>query len=145
MFPFWHTRTVEWRDLDAMNHVNNARYFSYLESARLAHMQAMGLLSLTPDHSIAPVLADTWCSYRRPALLNDTLEVGVRVEAIDAERGEYANRYAIVRSSEAGEPTVLVQAGATIVVCDTRSGARTQLPPPFLDALRRQEQEAATE
>jgi len=122
--------------------VNNSVYFRYLESARIAHFGAMGLLSLTPDNSIAPVLADTWCSYRRPALLNDKIEVGVRVEEIDAERGEFANRYAIVRVPKGEEDaTVLAQAGATIVVCDfTKGGARAPLPPRLLRALRGEEQ-----
>ena len=79
LFPFWHSRQVEWRDLDAMNHVNNATYFCFLESARIAHMTSMGLTDLNPHADLTPVLADTWCSYRRPALLNDRIDVGVRL------------------------------------------------------------------
>ena len=33
---------IRWGDMDAMNHVNNARYFRYLETCRIDWMQSIG-------------------------------------------------------------------------------------------------------
>ena len=35
--PFTHPIEVRFRDLDALGHVNNAVYLTYLESARIAY------------------------------------------------------------------------------------------------------------
>ena len=44
---------------------------------------------------IAPVLADTWCTFRRPISLYDKLAIGVRVEGIEAEKGQFLHRYIV--------------------------------------------------
>ena len=41
------------------------------------------------------MLADTWCSFRRPVELYDELLIGLRVENIVKERGEFQHRYAV--------------------------------------------------
>jgi acyl-CoA thioester hydrolase len=37
-FPFVHRETVRFRDVDALGHVNNAVYLTYLEQARVAFL-----------------------------------------------------------------------------------------------------------
>ena len=33
---------VRWGDLDALNHVNNSRYFTYMEQARIESFEVLG-------------------------------------------------------------------------------------------------------
>jgi acyl-CoA thioester hydrolase len=40
--PFVHTERVRFRDVDAMGHVNNAVYSTYLEQARIAYLKPIG-------------------------------------------------------------------------------------------------------
>jgi YbgC/YbaW family acyl-CoA thioester hydrolase len=47
---FTHQLEVRFRDCDAMGHVNNAVYLTYLEQARFAHWRANGLAA---THSTA--------------------------------------------------------------------------------------------
>jgi acyl-CoA thioester hydrolase len=71
---------VRFRDLDALGHVNNAVFLTYLEVARLAFVQALGLLE---DAGRVPILvARAEIDYRRPVHLGDDLEVEVRVHAV---------------------------------------------------------------
>jgi len=56
--------SVRWRDLDAFNHVNNSKYLSYLEEARLRWMMTLPGMGL--DDDIAPVVAASNLNYRRP-------------------------------------------------------------------------------
>ena len=72
---FAHTfsQDVAFRDLDGLGHVNNAVYLSYVESARLAYMQeVLGPLELEE----LGIVADVKISFRSPAALGETLEVG---------------------------------------------------------------------
>ncbi len=55
---------VRWRDLDAFNHVNNSKYLSYLEEARLQWM--IGIPGKGLDDHVAPVVAAAQLNYRRP-------------------------------------------------------------------------------
>ena len=56
--------SVRWRDLDAFNHVNNSKFLSYLEEARLRWMLA--LPGEWIDDNVAPVVAASHVNYRRP-------------------------------------------------------------------------------
>ena len=47
--------SVRWRDMDSMGHVNNAKYISYLEEARVRWMLTVPEVSMTDR--IAPVVA----------------------------------------------------------------------------------------
>jgi acyl-CoA thioester hydrolase len=78
---FAHTfsQDVAFRDLDGLGHVNNAIYLSYVESARLAYMQeVLGALELEE----LGIVADVKISFRSPASLGETLEVGQRVSRV---------------------------------------------------------------
>jgi acyl-CoA thioester hydrolase len=78
---FAHTfsQDVAFRDLDGLGHVNNAVYLSYVESARLAYMQeVLGPLALEE----LGIVADVKISFRSPASLGETLEVGQRVSRV---------------------------------------------------------------
>lgn len=55
---------LRWSDLDAFNHVNNARYLTYIEQARIEWLQRIGAPWVTDDY--APVLAQTLLNYARP-------------------------------------------------------------------------------
>jgi acyl-CoA thioester hydrolase len=42
-FRFYHSIEVRFSDLDAQGHVNNANYLTYIEQARIAYIQKLGL------------------------------------------------------------------------------------------------------
>jgi acyl-CoA thioester hydrolase len=67
---------VRFRDLDAMGHVNNAVYATYMEEARTAYFAAVvdRKLSETPS-----VLANLELQFRQSVTLGEDLTVAVRV------------------------------------------------------------------
>jgi acyl-CoA thioester hydrolase len=76
---FAHTfsQDVAFCDLDGLG--NDAVYLSYVESARLAYMQeVLGPLALEE----LGIVADVKISFRSPASLGETLEVGQRVSRV---------------------------------------------------------------
>ena len=54
---------IRWGDMDAMNHLNNAMYFRYLEIIRIEWMRSIGCL---PDSKgEGPVIVNAFCNFYR--------------------------------------------------------------------------------
>jgi len=76
---------VRWRDLDAFNHVNNSKYLSYLEEARLHWM--MGVPGQGMDDHVAPVVAAAQLTWPAEVVVelfverlgNTSLSIGHRI------------------------------------------------------------------
>jgi acyl-CoA thioester hydrolase len=67
---------VRWRDLDALGHVNNAVYLTYLEQARVHYFREVGLGF---DTDAGMILAEITCTYRSPLSLGEQVTVWMRV------------------------------------------------------------------
>ncbi|MHB8642743.1 MAG: acyl-CoA thioesterase [Gaiellaceae bacterium] len=69
--PFVHRETVRFRDLDAMGHMNNAVYSTFLEQARLAFLEPQGA------EVSSMILARAEIDFRSPVELGETVEISV--------------------------------------------------------------------
>ena len=69
---------VRFRDIDAMGHVNNAVYFSYMEQARMSYLRALGLMPERLDETPF-ILAEATCRFKAPVPFGMPLVVRVRV------------------------------------------------------------------
>ena len=108
---------VQFRDLDALGHVNNAVYFSYLEMARMAYLAAIrGAPVRLSD--IRTVLVDAACRYRSSALLGEMLEVGIRTSHM--RRGSFAFEY---RISAVADGRLIAEARTIQAVIDAQGRA----------------------
>lgn len=85
-FPVVIEIPVAWGEMDAMQHVNNIVYFRYIESARMAYFERLGLLDHLRDTGIGPILAWTSCRFRRALTYPDTVSVAARVSKIESDR-----------------------------------------------------------
>jgi acyl-CoA thioester hydrolase len=72
-FPFVHRETVRFADMDAMGHVNNAVFSTYLEQARLAWFGEDEEMPLTDV-----ILARTEIDFRSPLQGGEVVEILVR-------------------------------------------------------------------
>jgi acyl-CoA thioester hydrolase len=78
-FDFVHRESVRFRDLDAMGHVNNAVFMTYMEAARIAYLEALG----AGHHPLQwLILARAEVDFRSPIAMGETIEVGVRTSRI---------------------------------------------------------------
>ena len=68
---------IHWGEMDAFGHVNNARFFTWFESSRIAFFQAVGITTQRPD-GVAPILAAAHCDYLEPVVFPIRLVVGAR-------------------------------------------------------------------
>jgi acyl-CoA thioester hydrolase len=120
--PFRYRREMEIRfgDTDAMGHVNNASFLTYLEMARLGYYEAvMGrpLPLATHGASESMILAEVRLTFRSPAYYGETLTIEARVGRIG--RTSFTQEYRITApASRYGEPRLVAVADAVQVMYD---------------------------
>ncbi len=119
---------VRWRDLDAFNHVNNSKYLSYLEEARLHWM--IGLPGQGMDDHVAPVVAAAQLNYRRPIAWPAQVVVELFVERLGTTSLTVGHRIL-----DAEDGNVLYCDGHVVMVwIDRDSGAAAALPAAVREA-----------
>lgn len=81
-YPVSIDMVIQWGEMDALGHVNNARYFEYFEAARIFYFHQLGQKELQRGHGEGPVLAHIGCQFKLPIVYPDTITIGVWVERI---------------------------------------------------------------
>lgn len=87
---------VRFADIDSMGHVNNAKFFTYMEQARVEYFRKIPELDFrtqegTPGVSV--ILASIRCDFLSPAYLDEELTVSIRVSEIG--RSSFSMEYKI--------------------------------------------------
>ena len=85
-YRFYHPIEVRYGDLDPQGHVNNAKFLTYFEQARMAYWVKLGLF--TKDQSfmeLGIILADVHISYRAPVFYGQNIKVGVHVARLGSK------------------------------------------------------------
>ena len=69
---------VQWRDMDAAQHVNNVVYLKWVEAARVRYFMYLNNGRLKNEDNIGPILAWQECKYIRPISFPDDVIVGIK-------------------------------------------------------------------
>lgn len=111
---------VRWGDLDAFNHVNNARYLTFLEQARIEWFETIGEDWVTDEH--APVIVQSLVNYRAP--IDYPAEIAVELFTTRLGNSSVTIGHRIV-----GADGTLYSDGHVVAAwIDRRSGRPTPLP-----------------
>jgi acyl-CoA thioester hydrolase len=108
-FTVVHELHPRFRDTDAMGHINNAVYITYLEVARQVYWRR--LAEATDYRRVPFILAHVTCDFRAEALVSEVLELGIRCEWIGSK--SFAFAYAV---REQATQRLVVEA-TTVQVC----------------------------
>lgn len=122
------TVEVRWRDLDAMNHVNNAVYFTYMEQARVHYLRELGLATDVPS-DIGFILAEARCQFKSPLRLGESVTVRIRVS--DLGRSSFVFAYRI----EGEDGRLAAEAHTTQVRYDYESERSVPLSDAWREAI----------
>jgi len=81
---FFHTTSIEirFRDLDPLQHVNNAVFNTYFEEARIRFIQTIPELNSSMKSGYSFVLAQLELKYIKPVLYNEEIVVGSSLKEI---------------------------------------------------------------
>jgi acyl-CoA thioester hydrolase len=130
---FVHPVLVRWSDIDSYDHVNNVRYFDYLQEARIAFLSEVVGTSgdYFADHPC--VLVSQTVDYLRPILLrHPPYDVDVWVESVGTTSYTLGSRI-VDRSGESED--VYAKAVSVIVAVDGETQVKRPLASSERDAL----------
>ena len=125
MCRFYKAIEVRFGDLDALGHVNNARYLTYMEQARIGYFAHLRLRRLR-DPDVSFILADAHIAFLRPLFLDDKVRIGVRVVRLGNKSFTMHYRF------EDADGKIVFATGETVQVCyNYKQQCTIPLPPAW--------------
>jgi len=121
---------IHWGEMDAFGHVNNARFFTWFESSRIAFFRAAGI-ALTPADSMAPILAAAHCDYLKPVVFPLEVVVGARAEKLG--KTSLTLEHAVWPKGNSGE--LLAKGTSVVVLLNYATGAKVPIPDSIRAAI----------
>lgn len=121
--------SLRWSDLDAFNHVNNSRYLTFLEQARIEWFETLDEPWMD-DHS-APVVASATLNFKRPIAYPAQVAVELFTDKLGTSSVVIGHRIV------AADGTVHCDGQVVAVWVDRQTGKPTPLPPGVRRASER--------
>jgi acyl-CoA thioester hydrolase len=125
-YRYTHAREVEFRDVDAAGHVNNAVYLTYIETARIDYLRE--ILGLETVDELAVIVANVNIDFRSPSYFGERLEVGARVPRIGRKSFEMEHEVW-------ADGRLVAQATSVLVAYDYALGATVEVPEDWRSKL----------
>lgn len=124
------TLPVRWSDLDALGHVNNATYFSYLEMGRVDYCDKVMDVHFSPDTKAGWILADIQCSYHQQIHYPATIELCTRM-------GKLGNKSATLNAAifRQGKDIPLATSKAIVVWFNFETQQTERIPDSVREAI----------
>jgi acyl-CoA thioester hydrolase len=116
---------LRWADLDALGHVNNATYLTYLEQARIHYFRHLQLWDGQPD-KLGLIMAKVVLEYKLPLFADDIVTVYTRCSRLGNR--SFDTEQIIARQAANGGMEIAAQATITIVVFDYRVNQSAPIP-----------------
>ena len=129
-FPVQVSLPVQWGDMDAFGHVNNAIYFKYFETARLAYFNQVGVMEDMQKDQLGPILAETTAQFKRALVFPDQIIAGANV----AENHEFGfmMQYGVFSEQQ---DTITTLGTGRVVMVDYNTGKKVKPSNKLLQAI----------
>ena len=116
------TLPIRWGDMDAMQHVNNAAYFRYMETARIDWLRSIG--GMAEKAETGPVIVNAFCNFYKQ--LEYPGDVLIKTYASDPKRTTVETWVTMERSDKPG--LVHAAGGATLIWVNYAQQKAVDLP-----------------
>jgi len=123
VFNFYHPVEVRYGDLDPQGHVNNAKYLTYFEQARIAYFTHLSLWQGPSFMDIGVILAEVRLIFHAPILFNQQIRIGVRVSKLG---NKSLNMEHLIEETATGEQ--LASCSAVLVAYDYYNKCTIPIP-----------------
>ena len=132
--------TVRFADTDAMGHVNNAKYLTYCEIARIRYWTDLTRepIALGTEGAESLILAEARITYRAPAFHGEIVTVETRASRIG--RSSFTLEHRLLACIVGAAPRLVAVSESVLVRYDYASGIPVALPATYVDAIERYEE-----
>jgi acyl-CoA thioester hydrolase len=121
---------IHWGEMDAFGHVNNARFFTWFESSRIAFFQAAGITTERRG-DVAPILAAAHCDYLVPVVYPVRLVVG----AVATKLGNTSLTLEHAVWKLGAEEQLLARGTSVVVLLNYVTGEKVRVPEAVRAAI----------
>lgn len=115
-----HTKVfpIVWGDMDALGHVNNARYFDYFQEARIEWLRE---INIAMNGSTGPVVIHVACTFLKPVIYPATLTIKSSIHSL-------GNSSIIMDHDLYQNEALMAQGLSKVVWVDYQQGKSVPLP-----------------
>jgi acyl-CoA thioester hydrolase len=114
---------IRYSDLDPQGHVNNARYLTYTEQARVNYLIELGLWDGVSFLDLGLIVADVHMTYLAPIVIGQSIQVGVCVTRIGNKSIQFEYQ---IEDEDTGR--VMARGQSVMVTFDYRAGVSIHVP-----------------
>ena len=122
-FRFYLPIQVRYGDLDPQRHVNNSRFFTYMEQGRVSYFQHLGLWDGVDFDHMGIILLEMKISFHEPITYGQSIRVGVRTEKLGNKSLEVIT---IIEDTASGKE--VARGRSVLVAYDYLSGQSMVIP-----------------
>ncbi len=132
-FHFYHPIEIRYGDLDPQDHVNNAKYLTYIEQARIHYLIHLGLFEKGQSFmDVGIILADAHLTFKASIQFGQAARVGVCVTRLGNKSLNMEYRL------EDAETDVELASGSTVLVAyDYRTRQTVPIPDDWREKIKR--------
>jgi acyl-CoA thioester hydrolase len=129
-FHFYHPIEVRYGDLDPQGHVNNAKFLTYMEQARISYLKQVMLWEGSSFLDIGIILADLHLTFRKAIHFGDPLRVGVRISRLGNK--SMTSEYSIEDARDGSEFAI---GSSVLVAYDYHNACSIPIPDEWRKAI----------
>ncbi len=129
-FHFYHLIEVRYGDLDPQGHVNNAKFLTYMEQARVFYLKQLKLWEGGSFLSMGIILADVQLTFKKVIQFGDPIRVGVRISRIGNK--SMTSEYQI---EDARDASLFATGSSVLVAYDYHSQRSVNIPEEWRKAI----------
>jgi acyl-CoA thioester hydrolase len=129
-FHFYHLIEVRYGDLDPQGHVNNAKFLTYIEQARIFYLKQLKLWEGGSFLNLGIILADVQITFRKAIQFGDPIRVGVRISRIGNK--SMTSDY---RIEDARDGSIFATGSSVMVAYDYHTNSSVLIPGEWHKAI----------
>ena len=129
-YRFYHPIEVRYGDLDPQGHLNNAKYLTYMEQARISYVKHLGLWNSASFMDVGIILADIHITFLAAVQFGQPVRVGVRVSRLGNKSMDM--HYSI---EDAGSGEELASGFSVVVAYDYHNKQTIPIPKAWRRAI----------
>jgi acyl-CoA thioester hydrolase len=123
------TFAIAWGDMDALGHVNNARYLDYFQEARIEWLANLGI---DLQQGTGPVVIHVACTYFKPVIYPATLDLKSSTHSLG--RTSFVIEHDLFQNEQ-----LMAQGTSKVVWIDYQKSKSLPLPERLREQLLRAE------